>query len=78
MNMKKRIIISIFLAIFSFVLNIAVFVFCYNKLATPFLTEEQRALNADFIMSVTTGSFAVVSIIIGVLIFFVTKKNQHN
>ena len=73
--MKKRIIVSILLAIFSFVLNGAVFVFSYNKLATPFLTEEQRVLNADFIMSVTTGSFAVVSIIIGILIFIVTRKN---
>jgi len=73
-NIKKGILTSLFIAIFSFILNGAVFVFSYNKLATPFLTEEQRVLNADFIMSITAGSFAVVSIVIGIMIYFVTRK----
>ena len=58
----------------SFLLNGAVFVISYNRLATPFLSEEQRVLNADFIMSVTVGAFGAVAIATGLSIYMLIRK----
>ncbi len=59
----------------SFILNIAVFVIIYNRLATPFLTEEQRVINAEFIMSVTAGAFATVAILTGIATYMVLRMH---
>lgn len=60
---KRKLLAAGGISIVSFVLNVAVFVMTYNRLATPFITEEQRVLNADFIMSFTVGAFAVVAVV---------------
>jgi hypothetical protein len=73
--MKKNILTAFLISIISFVLNGAVFVLSYNKLATPFLSEEQRVLNADFIMSITVGAFATVSIATGIAIYIILRKH---
>ena len=73
---KINILIACCIAIASFTLNGAVFVISYNRLATPFLTEEQRVLNADIIMSLTAGAFAIVAILIGFIVYMVLRQRQ--
>ncbi len=72
--MKKNIIISTSIALISFVMNFAVFTISYNKLATPYLHEEQKVENADFIMSSTLIMFVISAIIVGVLIYIIGRK----
>ena len=70
---SKNIIATSCISIVSCILNFAVFVITYNRLATPFLTEEQRVLNADFIMSITVGAFTVIAILTGSAIYWVLR-----
>lgn len=72
--LTNNIFLSVFLALSNFVLNFLVFTYSYNKLATPFLNEEQRVENADYIMSVSLSMFAIVATITGVAIFFISRK----
>ena len=74
----KNILIAIAISVGNFFLNFFVFTLSYNRLATPFLVEEQRVENADFIMSVTAGSFAIVAILTCLVVYGVLslKKNQ--
>ena len=74
----KNILIAIGISVGNFFLNFFVFTLSYNRLATPFLVEEQRVENADFIMSVTAGSFAIVAILTCLVVYGVLslKKNQ--
>ena len=62
--------------LFSFISNFLVFVYSYNKLATPYIHEEQRVENADFIMTISISMFASVSLVMGIIIYFILKK--HN
>lgn len=72
--MKNIIIISL-VAIVNFAMNFVVFVLSYNKLATPFLLEEQRMENADYIMTNTLfGFFVVTAVSALVLYLFIGKK----
>lgn len=73
---RRNILSACCISIASFILNGAVFVITYNRLATPFLTEEQRVLNADFIMSVTAGAFAIVAILTGFSIYMVLRQRK--
>ena len=71
---KKNILTVVCISIVSFTLNFIVFVMTYNRLATPFITEEQRVLNADFIMSVTVGAFAIVAVLTGFAMCMILRK----
>ena len=70
----KRILISLGIALTSFFLNFITFLITYNKLATPYLHEEQRVENAFFILTATIGLFAAIAILIGIAFFLVAKK----
>jgi hypothetical protein len=70
----KAVFISIGVALITFVLNFITFLVTYNKLATPYINEEQRVENASFILTATIGSFAVIAILVGVAFYFFTKK----
>ena len=58
-------------------MNFGIFVFGYNRLAVPFLLEEQRMANADFIMRVIVGAFALIAILIGFIVYWSFSANRH-
>jgi hypothetical protein len=58
----------------SLVANFSIFVFSYNRLATPFLVEEQRVTNANFILTVTLGGFVLVACITGVVVYWMLRR----
>lgn len=70
----KRILISFGIALTSFILNFVTFLITYNKLATPYLHEEQRVENAFFILTATIGLFATTAILVGIAFFLAAKK----
>ncbi len=70
----KALFISLGIALATFVLNFTTFLITYNKLATPYINEEQRVENAFFIFTVTIGSFAVIAILVGVSFYFFIKN----
>ncbi len=70
----KALFISLGIALVTFVLNFTTFLITYNKLATPYINEEQRVENAFFIFTVTIGSFAVIAILVGVSFYFFIKN----
>jgi hypothetical protein len=74
MMTKKKLLSVGGLTLVSFVLNFAVFVMTYNRLATPFITEEQRVLNANFIMSITVGAFAIVAVLTGIAMWLILRE----
>ncbi|PKM42251.1 MAG: hypothetical protein CVV05_19120 [Gammaproteobacteria bacterium HGW-Gammaproteobacteria-1] len=71
--MKKYALASM-AGVVSALLNFLLFVFAYNKVATPFLHEEQRMENAEFIMSYVVGGYLAISIVSTVAIFLLCKK----
>jgi len=71
----KNIILSLIVSLACFILNFSIFTYSYNKIATPFLNEEQRVDNAGFIMSVSLSMFIISSLIIG-LLFYVTIRKK--
>lgn len=77
MHSKKAIIISTLVSIFSFVANFSVFVLGYRYLAFPFLSEEQRVINADFIMNIIVGAFALLAILLGFTVYWVFRTSSH-
>lgn len=66
----------ILIAIVNAIMNFSVFIVIYNKLATPFLVEEQRMDNADFIMTYTLIGFSGVSIFMAFLFYFLVVKQK--
>lgn len=56
------------------VVNFAFFVFCYNRLATPFIDEPQRVENADFIMQYATIGFVAIAAVSMTTAYFLFKR----
>lgn len=73
---RKNILIVIAISVGNFIFNFLVFTLSYNRLVTPFLAEEQRVENADFIMSITAGSFAIVAILTGLVVYGVLSLRK--
>jgi predicted histidine transporter YuiF (NhaC family) len=71
--MKKYALASM-VGVASALSNFLLFVFAYNKIATPFLHEEQRMENADFIMSYVVGGYLAIAVASTVMIFLLCKK----
>lgn len=69
MSAKKAVAQACFVSVLIFAANFGVFVFGYDRLAVPFLSEEQRVENAGFIMSVIVGAFAVLAAFVGVFVY---------
>ena len=66
--------VAIGISLLCFLLNGGLFIYFYNQLATPFLGEEQRVANADYIMTVASASFALVAAVIGLITYLLTKQ----
>lgn len=73
--MKKILAFGLVIAV-NIAMNFAVFLVSYNKLATPFLSEEQRVDNADYIMTMTISGFVVVAILSALIIYFCYGKRS--
>lgn len=56
-------------AILCFIANFGIFVLGYDRLAVPFLSEEQRVENANFIMSTVIGLYAIIAGFVGVFVY---------
>ena len=67
---KKRLMRVLFLVIALFFAHAVVFVAAYNYLATPYITEEQRVINARHIIFIVLPAFAGVSVIFGALTYW--------
>jgi hypothetical protein len=79
MRSKSRNTLIIFLiTIANFVANFLIFTYSYNRLVTPYLAEEQRVSNADFIMTGTLGMYAAVAIVTGILIYLFLKSADQS
>ena len=74
---KNKLLIISLLVLFNFTANFLLFTYSYNKLATPFLHEEQRVENADFIMSTTAGLFALEALLLGAIFYLVLKWHKR-
>jgi nitrate reductase gamma subunit len=70
----KKLLFAALLSFAGFLANFALFIFSYNRLATPYLVEEQRVLNADFIMTVTLGGFAGIATLVGLITYWMLSR----
>ncbi|MCX7110069.1 MAG: hypothetical protein NTX45_08060 [Proteobacteria bacterium] len=77
MNSIKPFIIACLVSVLSFALNFGIFVLGYDRLAVPFLLEEQRMANADFIMSIIVGAFALLAILVGFIVYWSFGVNRR-
>ncbi|MCF6253018.1 MAG: hypothetical protein L3J75_17390 [Methylococcaceae bacterium] len=73
---KSNFLAAIVVTFICFILNGALFIYFYNQLATPFIKEEQRVANADYIMSVTAGGYVSTSLLIGVVVYFILNTRN--
>lgn len=64
----KSLVLHLFLVISSFVVNFGIYLFSYNKIIFPYLTESQRMDIAPIIFSNVLLSYLASSIFIVVLI----------
>jgi hypothetical protein len=56
------------------ILNFLLFIFIYNRLATPYLHKAWRAENADFIISFALPSFVLIALIATFTIYYLVIK----
>ncbi|VAW90366.1 hypothetical protein MNBD_GAMMA18-1583 [hydrothermal vent metagenome] len=70
----KNIIIYCVVGLINIALNFTVFISSYNTLATPFLHEEQRMENANYIMTYTLFGFVAIGIFTLVFLHLFLKK----
>lgn len=60
----------------SFAANYAVFIICYNFLATPYLESQQREVNAGFILGGALGLFATAALVTGIAAYLASKARK--
>lgn len=73
----KTTLLVLCIAFLTFVANFAIFILAYSHTTTPFILEEQRQINADFIMSVIAPAFAGVAALVGGIVFWLTKPRTE-
>lgn len=69
----KSLVLSTFLVISAFVINFGIYLFSYNKIIFPHLTESQRMDIAPIIFSQVLLSYLASSMFIVILIVVVKK-----
>lgn len=74
---KKALLASLLISVVSFAANISVFLHSYQRLAIPFINEEQRVINAEFIMTLTVGAFAAAAALTGALIYWLCVRQKQ-
>lgn len=73
----KKFIIYVGLACINFIVNFYIYNSSFNSQATPFLTEEQRVDSALLMLQQTVPAYAVSTIAITLLFYFVSKKVKN-
>ena len=68
---------AVIASVVCFVANFGVFLYSYRRLVFPYLTEEQRTLNADLIMTNTVGAFAAAAVLFGVLVYWLLSRRSR-
>lgn len=77
MSQGKRAVLSAALvAVLTLVSGFLVFLYSYNSITSPVLTDEQRFEGAKFVFSVTLPSYLAISVVIGVLVFFLLRRRS--
>lgn len=71
--MKTNALIACF-GVITAILNFGLFLVLYNKLATPYLHEEQRVENADFIMSYALAGYVLLALLAAFAVWLFCKK----
>jgi hypothetical protein len=74
---KAKLLLPLLISLLSFSANIVAFLHSYRSLAFPFLSEEQRVANADFIMTISISAFAAAAIFTGVLLFWALSRPKQ-
>lgn len=72
----KTLLTSALIILGNFSANFLIFTYSYNRLATPYLNEEQRVDNAGYIMSWTIGMYFLAAILIGIITVFIYRKQN--
>lgn len=70
----RSVFVAVLITLANLVLNFGTFVLMYNRLATPFLAEEQRVANANIIMGATLPSFFLIALATGIAIYIAMRK----
>lgn len=73
---RHNMLAALGITLLCFCLNGALFIYFYNQLATPFLAEEQRVANAEYIMSMTIAGYASVSVIVGIVAYLLLNARK--
>ena len=73
---KKALLAALLISVVSFAVNVSVFLYGYQRLAIPFLNEEQRVINAEFIMTVIVGAFAAAAALTGSLVHWLCVSQR--
>ncbi len=74
----KVLLIYVFLAIVSFIVNFLIYNYSFNIQATPFLHEEQRVDSGLMMLKTTLPAYLVSSIVITILFYLISKKLYRN
>jgi divalent metal cation (Fe/Co/Zn/Cd) transporter len=74
---KALALVSAGIALLAFCANFGIFLYAYHRLVFPHLSEWQRLENVDYIFTVTLGSFATVSTVIGVAFFLAIRRDRQ-
>jgi hypothetical protein len=72
--MKSPIVRALFIVIASAALNFVAFLINYRLLAFPFLSEEQRVVNASSVLTTTLGSFVLAAVIVAAVVHWLTPR----
>lgn len=77
MSQGKRAFLSAALVtVLTLVSSFLVFLYSYNNITSPVLTDEQRFEGAQFVFSVTLPSYLAISVGIGVLVFLLMRRRN--
>ena len=74
---KKALLAALLISVVSFAANVSVFLHGYQRLAIPFINEEQRVIDAEFIITVTVGAFAAAAALTGALIYWLCVRKRQ-
>lgn len=73
---RKALAAALLVSVASFAANFLVFLYSYHRLTIPFINEEQRVINAEFIMTVTVGAFALAATLTGAFIYWLGTRQR--
>lgn len=73
---KRAFLFAALVTVLTLVSSFLVFLYSYNSITSPVLTDEQRFEGAQFVFSVTLPSYLAISVGIGVLVFLLMRRRN--